>query len=59
MRATRWGSWHTSTLVPGPCPQDGEYHTVDRAVELNARNAEYQQAVMHARNKQWLGAERR
>ena len=61
MRATRWGTWHTSTLVPGPCPQTtcAWSHTVEEAMRLNEREAEYKQARMHARNKQWLGVEGR
>lgn len=54
-----WGVWHTGPAVPGPCPQDAQWHSIDDAVSLNTRENEYRQAVMHARNKEWLGAERK
>jgi hypothetical protein len=54
-----WGGWHTSTEIPGDCPQDHERHTVEAAVALNEKAREYRRAVMWARHKQWIGAGRK
>jgi hypothetical protein len=50
-----WGSWHTGPDVPGPCPQDNRWHSLDAAIALNAKEREYQRAKMWAREKEWLG----
>lgn len=54
--ARGWGAWHTGPDVKGPCPQDGQWHTLDQAVALNEKDSVYRQAVAWARHKRWLGA---
>jgi hypothetical protein len=50
-----WGSWHTSQVIPQPCPQGcSGSHSVEEAVALNDKEREYNQARMHARTKEWM-----
>jgi hypothetical protein len=53
---TSWGSWHTSVIVPQPCPQDGRWHSIDEATRLNEKDREYKRAVLYASMRRWREA---
>jgi hypothetical protein len=53
---TTWGSWHTSVIVPGPCPQDGRFHSVEEAADLNEKNREYNRGVLYDSMRRWREA---
>lgn len=51
--STSWGEWHTGPAVPGPCPQDGRWHTLAEATHLNEQAAEYRRATLYASMRRW------
>lgn len=48
-----WGSWHTGPDAPGPCPQDGRFHTLGDAASLNEKDAEFRRATFYASMRRW------
>ena len=54
-----WGSWHLGPGANHICEPCQKWHSLQEAVELNAKETEYKRAVAWARNKTWLGIERR
>ena len=56
--STSWGAWHTGPDVSGPCPQDGRWHSLDEATNLNEKEREYKRAYLYESMRRWRKEEK-